>query len=64
MWPIFITAAGLLFVLEGVLPFLSPQRWRQLMQTMFIQSDNALRIIGFISMVIGLVLVYIARNLY
>ncbi|MBX3709868.1 MAG: DUF2065 domain-containing protein [Gammaproteobacteria bacterium] len=64
MWSILITAIGLLFVFEGILPFLSPRFWRQLMQHLFIQSDRMLRVMGFISMLIGLALVCIAHNLY
>lgn len=64
MWSIFITAVGLLFVFEGILPFLAPHFWRHLMQQMLTQSDHALRIMGLLSMLIGLALVCIARNLY
>jgi uncharacterized protein YjeT (DUF2065 family) len=64
MWSIFITAIGLLFVFEGILPFLSPYLWRSFMQQMITQSDQALRIMGLISMLIGLALVCIARDLY
>lgn len=64
MWSILITAIGLLFVFEGILPFLSPRFWRTLMQQMFIQSDRGLRIMGLVSMLIGLALVCIARDLY
>jgi len=64
MWPVFITALGLLFVFEGILPALSPRAWRRLMQQMFIQSDRVLHIIGLASMLIGLALVTIARDLY
>lgn len=64
MWSIFITAIGLLFVFEGILPFLSPLFWRRFMQQMFIQSDRVLRIMGLVSMLIGLALVCIARDLY
>lgn len=61
---ILITAIGLLFVFEGILPFLSPLFWRNIMKHMFIQSDQVLRIIGLISMLIGLGLVCLARDLY
>lgn len=61
---IFITAVGLLFVFEGILPFLSPRFWRGLMQQLFIQSDLALRIMGLVSMLIGLALVCFARGLF
>ncbi len=64
LWSIFMTAIGLLFVFEGLLPFLSPRFWRSLMQQIMIQSDRALRIMGLISMLIGLALVCIARELY
>lgn len=64
VWSILITAIGLLFVFEGILPFLSPRFWRNFMQQMFTLSDKSLRIIGLISMLIGLALVCIARDLY
>lgn len=64
IWSLLITAIGLLFVFEGILPFLSPNFWRRVMKQMFIQSDHALRIIGLVSMLVGLTLVCLARDLY
>jgi uncharacterized protein YjeT (DUF2065 family) len=64
LWSIFITAMGLLFVFEGILPFISPHFWRRWMQQMFTQSDRVLRIMGLVSMLIGLALVCIARDFY
>lgn len=61
---IFMTAVGLLFVFEGILPFLSPQIFRRVMQQLFIQSDRVVRIMGLISMLLGLALVCIARDFY
>lgn len=61
---IFITALGLLFVFEGILPFLSPPLWRKLMQEMSLKGDHSLRTMGLISMLIGLGLVYSARYFY
>ena len=63
MWSIFISAIGLLCVFEGMLPFLSPAFWRKAMQQMSIQSDRALRVMGLMSMLIGLSLVCIAHDL-
>lgn len=56
-WSICITAIGLLLVFEGILPFLSPSVWRRFVQQMFMQSDKAIRIMGLISMLIGLAVV-------
>lgn len=61
---LFITALGLLFVFEGILPFLSPVSWRKLMLTAIAQSDQALRIIGLISMLIGLGLICIVHDFF
>lgn len=63
MWML-MTAIGLMLVFEGILPFVSPNFWRQVMQQMFLQSDRILRIIGLTSMLIGLGLVTLAHNLY
>jgi hypothetical protein len=43
-------------VIEGLLPFANPQKWRELMVMMAAQSDKSLRTIGFISMALGLML--------
>lgn len=61
---LFISAIGLVFVFEGILPFLSPPTWRRLMQQMFMQSDRALRIMGLISMLIGLALICLVHYFY
>ena len=64
MWSILVSALGLVFVLEGILPFSSPRFWRKMMQQMFIQSDRAIRIMGLISMLLGLLLVSFGRDLF
>lgn len=64
MWSLFFTALGLLFVLEGILPFLSPHFWRQMMQHMLAQPDRVLRTMGLASMLIGLALIYLARDFF
>ena len=63
-WSLFVSAIGLMFVFEGILPFSSPRLWRQLMQQMSLQSDRAIRIIGIISMLVGLILVFVGRELF
>ena len=63
-WSILITAVGFLFVFEGVMPFLSPFRWRQWIQKMATQGDRVIRIMGLVSMLVGLALVCIARDFY
>ncbi|OGT37380.1 MAG: hypothetical protein A3F12_06375 [Gammaproteobacteria bacterium RIFCSPHIGHO2_12_FULL_38_14] len=59
---IFLSALGLLLVFEGILPFLSPEGWRKIMKQMMMQSDRTLRIIGLVSMLIGLLLVSVVHD--
>ncbi len=61
MWQYLFTAVGLVFILEGLLPFLVPRIWRRTMQQMMMQTDQTLRIFGLISMLIGLSIVYLVR---
>jgi len=58
---IVVAAIGLLFIFEGILPFLAPRLWRRIVQQMMMQTDHALHIFGFIAMLIGLGLLYWAR---
>jgi len=55
---LFLIGISLLLIFEGILPFLSPRLWRSMMQQIMMQSDQALRTIGFTSMLIGLALLY------
>ena len=61
MWNDFFAALSLVLVVEGMLPFLRPERWRKVMNVIAKQSDHSLRIMGLVSMLIGVILLYIVR---
>ena len=61
-WTDLLAAFALYLVLEGILPFLSPQTMKRFMLTMANFGDQQLRIWGLLSMVAGLVLLYVARS--
>lgn len=52
-WGALLLALGLLLVLEGLLPFLSPQRWRALFEQAAKLSDGQLRFLGLTAMLVG-----------
>lgn len=54
-------AFALMLIIEGLLPFFSPQAWRQVFERATKMSDGQLRFIGLGSMVLGLVLLLIWR---
>jgi uncharacterized protein YjeT (DUF2065 family) len=58
MWHDLLVALALVFVIEGIWPFLSPGGLRQAMRAIAELDDRALRISGLVSMVSGVVLLY------
>jgi uncharacterized protein YjeT (DUF2065 family) len=61
MWQQLLIGLALVLIIEGVMPFLSPGGMRNLMKTMSEMEDGALRMSGFVSMMIGLALLYIVN---
>ncbi|MGV6853170.1 MAG: DUF2065 domain-containing protein [bacterium] len=57
-----LVALSLVMVIEGVLPFLSPEKWREFMTLMAQQSDQSIRMMGAVSMGIGVILLMLVRN--
>ena len=56
MWETLFSALALVLVLEGLLPFISPARWRQVFEQATRLSDGQLRFLGLSIMLIGLLL--------
>lgn len=59
MWEIFLNAVALMLILEGMLPFLSPQTWREAFRKLTEINDNQIRFIGLTSMLAGLLVLFI-----
>jgi len=59
VWQQLLIAFSLVLVLEGIIPFLYPNRWRRLVAQMAAMDDKTMRIIGLISMLSGLGLLMI-----
>ena len=61
MWTDFLRAFALLLVLEGILPFALPGRWRENLLRVASLNDRVLRLIGLTSMTIGLIVLQLVR---
>lgn len=61
MFTAILTAFCLVLVLEGLLPFISPDRYKQAIRTMLDMKNGQLRTIGLSSMIAGVVLLTIVR---
>ncbi len=59
MWHELGIALCLVLVIEGVVPFLYPKRWREMVMMLSEVDDNAMRIAGLTSMLVGTGLLYL-----
>lgn len=62
MGSILLTAIALMLIIEGVLPFLMPMLWRETFRKLISMSDGQIRFLGLSSMLVGLLLLLIARH--
>ena len=60
-WQVFPVAVALVFVIEGLMPFLSPSRWRGMLATVVGLDDATIRRFGLGSMLLGLFLLYLVN---
>ncbi len=60
-WTDLLAALALVLVIEGMVPFLSPGSFRQLVETISQIDDRSLRIMGLVSMLIGTALLDLLR---
>ncbi|ROO29052.1 hypothetical protein SAOR_04605 [Salinisphaera orenii MK-B5] len=56
MWVDLLRAVALVLVIEGLLPFLAPERWREMMLRLSDVDGRSLRIFGGVLIGVGAVL--------
>ncbi len=59
MWHDLMVALALLFVIEGILPFLAPGLMRRMLLEVARQDDRSLRLTGLFSMLAGVAFLYL-----
>ena len=60
-WVEILTAISLVLIIEGMLPFISPRKYRQMVTEVTRLRDDQIRNVGLIVMVVGLVLLFVVR---
>lgn len=58
-WHELAIAFCLMLVIEGVIPFLAPQRWRKMVVMVANVDDFSMRIMGLLSMLAGTIILYL-----
>ena len=61
-WTEILTAIALVLIIEGMVPFIGPGKYRQIVVQMAQLSDNNLRTVGLVIMIVGVVLLFIVRR--
>ncbi len=59
MWHDLAIAFCLMLVIEGILPFIDPRRWRRMLLMLDQVDDTTMRMIGLASMLTGTILLLI-----
>jgi hypothetical protein len=60
-WDDLLAALALVFVIEGMLPFINPASLRRMLLMVAQLDDRTLRVTGLVSMVCGVLLLYWVR---
>ena len=61
MWRELGIAFSLMLIIEGIIPFLYPGRWRAMVASLAGVNNSTLRLFGLGSMLAGLVLLYVVN---
>ncbi len=61
VWHDLGVALALVLVIEGIVPFLYPKRWREMVMMLSEIDDRTMRIVGLMSMLLGTGLLYLIR---
>lgn len=56
---LFVSAIALVFVVEGLLPFLNPGAWRRVFERALQMTDAQIRLLGLSSLAIGVILLLV-----
>ena len=61
MWTELLSAIALVFILEGLMPFLNPNWIKRMFLAVAQLDNNSLRFVGVSSMLLGVILLYLVR---
>lgn len=61
-WNDLLAALALVLVIEGLLPFINPRSYKNTMMQMSSFPEKTIRMIGFGSMIAGVIFLYLVRG--
>jgi uncharacterized protein len=61
-WTDLLAALAIVCIIEGVMPFINPSGMKRLLAKMASMEEREMRIVGFVSMLAGLAILYLVRS--
>jgi hypothetical protein len=61
MWSTLAMAIGLVLVIEGIMPFVAPGQWREMLRKVATLADGQIRFFGLSLMIVGLFVLAVSR---
>jgi uncharacterized protein YjeT (DUF2065 family) len=61
-WTDLFAALAIVCIIEGVMPFINPSGMKRLLSRIASLEDRDMRIVGFISMAVGLTILFLVRS--
>ncbi len=55
------SSLGLMLVIEGLMPFLFPQGWRDTFKKLITMKRGQIRFMGLVSFLLGLIFIFLGR---
>ncbi len=55
------SSLGLMLVIEGLMPFLFPEGWRDSFKKLITMKSGQIRFMGLVSFLLGLILIFLGR---
>jgi uncharacterized protein YjeT (DUF2065 family) len=61
-WTELFSALALVMIIEGIIPFISPQGYKKSMQQMLAMPESKLRVVGLSLMLVGAISLFFIRG--
>ena len=62
MWAELLRALALVMIIEGLMPFIAPERWRQMLLRVVTIDANSLRVFGAVMIAGGVIALQLMRT--
>jgi uncharacterized protein YjeT (DUF2065 family) len=61
-WTDLLAALAIVCIIEGIMPFSNPAAMKRLLARMSALEDREMRIVGLVSMLLGLAILFLVRS--